>query len=49
LLNQIKPINKQIKGKTMKHKLLTTTAITAAMLMGVANVNAQTTVKGQVH
>lgn len=33
----------------MKHKLLTTTAITAAMLMGVANVNAQTTVKGQVH
>jgi len=33
----------------MKHKLLTTTAISAAMLMGVANVNAQTTVKGQVH
>jgi len=33
----------------MKNKLLTTTAISAAMLMGVANVNAQTTVKGQVH
>ena len=33
----------------MKNKLLTTTAISAVMLMGVANVNAQTTVKGQVH
>ena len=33
----------------MKNKLLTTTAISAAMLMSVANVNAQTTVKGQVH
>jgi hypothetical protein len=33
----------------MKNKLLTTTAISAAMLMGVASANAQTTVKGQVH
>jgi hypothetical protein len=33
----------------MKNKLLTTTAISAAMLMGVSVANAQTTVKGQVH
>ena len=33
----------------MKNKLLTTTAISAAMLMGVVSANAQTTVKGQVH
>lgn len=33
----------------MKNKLLTTTAISAAMLMGVSIANAQTTVKGQVH
>ena len=33
----------------MKKKLLTTTAISAAMLMGVSVANAQTTVKGQVH
>lgn len=33
----------------MKNKLLTTTAISAAMLMGVSFANAQTTVKGQVH
>ena len=31
----------------MKNKLLTTTAISAAMLMGVSVANAQTTVKGQ--
>jgi hypothetical protein len=33
----------------MKNKLLTTTAISAAMLMGVSVGNAQTTVKGQVN